>query len=37
MRPINDMSVIVVDVTNACDRACSNCTRLIGHQTADRV
>ena len=37
MRPINDMSIIVVDVTNACDKACSNCTRLIGHQTADRV
>jgi hypothetical protein len=23
--------VVQIDVTNACNRACSNCTRLIGH------
>ena len=28
------MSIICVDVTNKCDLACSNCTRLLENQDA---
>ena len=31
MRPLLDMEVIQIEVTNACVRECSNCTRLVGH------
>jgi len=26
------MRIIEIDITNACDKRCSNCTRLCGHQ-----
>ena len=32
MRPIRDMSIIQIDITNACYYSCSNCTRFVGHQ-----
>lgn len=32
MRPPKDMIIICVDVTNKCDLACSNCTRLLENQ-----
>ena len=31
MRPLYEMEIIQIDVTNACVNSCSNCTRLIGH------
>lgn len=31
MIPLRDMLIIQIDVTNACQNRCSNCTRLIGH------
>lgn len=31
MRPIYEMSVIQIEVTNACHLRCANCTRFIGH------
>ncbi len=31
MRPLYEMEIIQIDVTNACANSCSNCTRLIGH------
>ncbi len=31
MRPLVDMDVIQIEITNACVHQCSNCTRLIGH------
>lgn len=34
MRPPNSMHIICVDVTNKCDLACSNCTRLLENQDA---
>lgn len=37
MRQIRSMQIIQVDVTNVCDRACSNCTRFCGHYRPDRL
>ncbi len=31
MRPLYEMSVIQIEVTNACNHRCANCTRLVGH------
>jgi len=31
MRPLLDMDVIQIEITNACVHRCSNCTRLVGH------
>lgn len=31
MRALLDMDTIQIEVTNACVRSCSNCTRLCGH------
>jgi len=31
MIPIYRMSVIQVEITNACNLSCSNCTRFVGH------
>lgn len=31
MRQIRDMSIIEIDITNACHKQCSNCTRFCGH------
>jgi hypothetical protein len=31
MRPLMDMDTIQIEITNACDHSCSNCTRLVGH------
>lgn len=31
MRSPADMTIIEIDITNACDKRCSNCTRLCGH------
>ena len=32
MRAPRNMHIICVDVTNRCDLACSNCTRLLANQ-----
>ena len=32
MRPPAEMGIICIDVTNKCDLACSNCTRLLENQ-----
>lgn len=31
MRAIKDMSILEIDITNACMNKCSNCTRFCGH------
>ena len=31
MRSPRHMRIIEIDITNACDKRCSNCTRLCGH------
>lgn len=31
MRSPKDMSIIQIDITNACPHTCSNCTRFCGH------
>jgi len=31
MRPLSDMTIIQIDVTNACYLKCTNCTRHVGH------
>jgi len=31
MRSPSTMRIIEIDITNACDKTCSNCTRLCGH------
>lgn len=31
MRQIRDMSIMEIDITNACQKRCSNCTRFCGH------
>jgi hypothetical protein len=33
MRSPADMTVIQIDITNACPKKCSNCTRFCGHHT----
>jgi len=37
MRNISAMDIIQIDVTNICDRTCSNCTRLCGHYRPDKL
>ncbi len=32
MKSPQNMRIIEIDITNACDKRCSNCTRLCGHQ-----
>lgn len=32
MKPPKDMRIICIDITNKCDLACSNCTRLLANQ-----
>lgn len=31
MRNIRDMGILLIDITNACNYSCSNCTRFCGH------
>ena len=31
MRPLREMTVIQIEVTNACSLKCANCTRHVGH------
>ena len=31
MRPLGDMNIIQIEVTNACYLKCANCTRHVGH------
>ena len=31
MKDIKDNVVIQIEVTNACNLACANCSRLVGH------
>lgn len=31
MRPLYEMTVIQIEVTNVCHLKCANCTRLVGH------
>lgn len=31
MKPLYEMKVIQIEVTNSCNHRCANCTRLIGH------
>ncbi len=31
MKSPRHMRIIEIDITNACDKRCSNCTRLCGH------
>lgn len=31
MRPLRDMTIIQIEVTNACWLRCTNCTRFVGH------
>lgn len=33
MKSPRHMRIIEIDITNACDKRCSNCTRLCGHHT----
>lgn len=33
MRSPSKMTIIEIDITNACDKRCSNCTRLCGHHS----
>ncbi len=33
MKSPADMKIIQIDITNACHRRCSNCTRFCGHHT----
>ena len=37
MRNIRDMWTIQIDITNVCNKTCSNCTRFCGHYTKDRL
>ncbi len=31
MKPIYDMKLIQIEITNACNLSCANCTRFVGH------
>ena len=31
MRPLSEMNIIQIEVTNACYLKCANCTRHVGH------
>lgn len=37
MRNIKDMGIILIDITNACNQNCSNCTRFCGHFSKDKI
>lgn len=37
MRNIAEMTTIQIDVTNVCDRSCSNCTRFCGHFPKEKI
>lgn len=37
MRELKDMEVIQIDITNYCNRNCSNCTRMVGHYRKDQI
>lgn len=37
MRNIKDMGIILIDITNACNMMCSNCTRFCGHFRKDKL
>jgi hypothetical protein len=37
MRNISEMEIIQIDVTNVCDKSCSNCTRLCGHHRGEKT
>lgn len=37
MKPLKDMMIIQIDITNHCDKMCSNCTRLIGNHRKDQL
>lgn len=37
MRQIRDMGIIEIDVTNVCNKSCTNCTRFCGHYTKDKI
>jgi hypothetical protein len=37
MRPLIEMDTIQIEITNACIKSCSNCTRFCGHYTKDKM
>lgn len=37
MREIREMGTIQIDVTNNCNRSCSNCTRFCGHHKKEHI
>jgi len=37
MRNIREMNNILIDITNACNMTCSNCTRFCGHFRSDKI
>ena len=37
MRNICEMNIVQIDVTNMCDRSCSNCTRFCGHYRPTKI
>lgn len=37
MRKISEMTVIQIEITNLCNRSCSNCTRFCGHYIKDKI
>lgn len=37
MRDISSMNIVQIDVTNLCNKSCSNCTRFCGHYTKDKI
>jgi hypothetical protein len=37
MKEISDMLIIQIEVTNICNKSCSNCTRFCGHYTKEKI
>jgi hypothetical protein len=37
MKSPADMKVVQIDITYACDRACSNCTRFCGEYVKPHI
>lgn len=37
MRNIKDMQIILIDITNLCNKSCSNCTRFCGHHSKEKI
>lgn len=37
MRNISEMDIIQIDVTNICNKSCSNCTRMCGHYAEKKL